>query len=349
MRLPASKSARLRDVGRHVDIVMPLLWSCVPLMALLVPCAAFADTAAELLQRGKDEIQAENVDKACATFSEAEAMAPSVDSIGLIAACHEKQGKLATAHREYLETAERAAKANDDRETAAREFAAALAPKVPRLTINLARGEHPKLTLGGREIDPAGYASPTMIDPGHSVDVEATDPGGKKWHTSVELGPGDSVVVDVPPIATWAGGIAPPQKPIPPPPAKKRYASGPPASALVTGTIGLAGLGVMGGGGIATLILNKQAEEANTKYMCGHVARFGPCAEAAKNRDQAFAAGIAADVGLGVGVVGLVSSAFLWGFHVGAKADDEKAGPVVRSVDLTPLDGGGRVTVRTRF
>jgi hypothetical protein len=312
-------------------------------IAWLVPSTAFAESAAELIQRGKDQVQAGQIDAGCETLSQAEAMEPNVDSIGLVAACHEKQGRTATAYREYLETATRAANAHDEREGYARDQAARLSPSVARLTIHVFAGDKLDVTLSAKPIDSAALAAPILVDPG-AIQIAATEPGGKKWSTNVQIQSSDQRVVDVPSIATWepkrsAATSTSPLKP------ERRVAKGPPPSAIALGVVGLAGLGVMAGGGIAAIVLNRDSENINTRSGCNHIATPGPCQHARDERNQAAAASVAADVGLGVGVAGLATAAFLWGFHVGAKElpPDDSKGASLRFVDIEPISGGAVV------
>jgi len=302
---------------------------------------AHAESASDLLQRGKDEVQAGLVDKACATFSQAEALAPDVDSIGLVAACHEKQGKLATAYAEYLVTADRAAGRNDDRQNFARAQAAKLSPSVPRLTIRPASGDRPHVVVAGKEVGPDLLGTPIMVDPG-TVEIIASEPGGGSWNATVTIAAGAARTIDIPLQSTWshARAVTPP-----------RYAMGPPAAAIVAGAVGVAGLGVLAGGGVAALVLNHDAEATNTRLACGHIASPGACASAAGKRDAADRAAVAADVGLGVGAAGIATAAVLWAFHVGAREQkpNQAATVDVRDVALVPNVSGAAVVVVGSF
>lgn len=317
----------------------------LPLAAL--PSVATAETGAELLKRGKEQYQQGLITQACETLQQAEAAEPNVDTIGLVAACHEKQNKIASAYREYVETAERAGKAGDEREKFAREQATRLEPTVPRLTITLPEGEHPKVTVDGKELDANTLASSTMYDPGKH-DIVAKDERGKTWKKEVSLAAGDKATIAIPSASTWEGGsgVEPPDPTKPP--TEKRYASGPPVPAIVAGVIGIAGLGVMGGGGIAAIILNGDSKEIED--ACRADPNGAACDETKgrSQRDSATAAANAANVGLAVGVVGIATAAFLWGFKVGAKeidpADAKKAEAFIPRIDVIPRSGGGVVT-----
>src|SRR5688572_6551294 len=70
--------------------------------------------AATLFEEGKKLLEQGRVDEACAVLAESDKLEPAVGTLGLLAGCHEKQNKLGTAYKEYLETAARAAKQNDE-------------------------------------------------------------------------------------------------------------------------------------------------------------------------------------------------------------------------------------------
>ncbi|MFO0612339.1 MAG: hypothetical protein U0414_07120 [Polyangiaceae bacterium] len=309
-----------------------------------------------MLKKGKEQYQQGLITQACETLQKAEGAEPNVESIGLVAACHEKQNKTASAYKEYLVTAERAAKAADEREKFARDQAARLEPLVPRLTISLPADEHPKVTVNGEELDANMLAASRMYDPG-SYTIVAKDASGKSWSKEVTLSPSDKFTLAIPASATWAGG----EPPGPAPPAgEKRYAPGPPAPAIIAGVIGFVGLGVMGGGGIAAIVLNgdsKDIEDACRSNPSGCDEQKGR-----DERDSATAAANAANVGLGVGIAGLVTAGFLWGFHVGAKeidakdAEPKKADALsIQRFDLVPVFGperrveGGAISISGSF
>lgn len=315
-----------------------------------LPGVALAETGPELLQRGKEQYQQGLITQACETLQQAEAADPNVDSIGLVAACHEKQNKTASAYREYLETAERAGKKGDDREKFARDQAARLEPTVPRLTITLPAGEQPKVSVNDKELDSSTLATSSMFDPGKYT-VRAKDASGKSWSKEVTLAPSDKLTIAIPSVTTWEGGAVEPPPTTPP----KRYASGPPVPAIIAGVIGIAGLGVMGGGGIAAIVLNGSSKDIEDVCRANPADAACDEAEGRSQRDSATAAANAANVGLAVGIAGLVTAGFLWGFQVGAKEidpkDDEKKAEtaLIPRVDVIPTTGGGLFTFSGQF
>src|SRR5262245_30895164 len=96
--------------------------------------------AERLFEEGRALFQEKRFAQACTKLSESDRAEPSVGTRGLLAACHEQIGKLATAQREYVETAELARRAGDAREAFARDRAQALEARVPRLAVQRAEG-----------------------------------------------------------------------------------------------------------------------------------------------------------------------------------------------------------------
>jgi hypothetical protein len=317
----------------------------------LIPRPAHADTADDLLQKGKDLIEKGRVDEGCVTLGQAEALQPTVDSMGLVAACHEKQGKLASAYHEYMTTADRAARTNDDRQKFALDQAAKLEARAPRILVKVAPGDQIKVTIAGATADVSAAARGTMVDPG-AVTVAATGPSGQKWSGESTVRAGDSIVVQIPPMSSWPGAAAGDHD-HPRPEPSKRYASGPPPAAIITGVIGLAGLGVLGGGGIAAIVLNNRSKDAMSTttppVRCSLASNLPGCAGPTSDHKAAGAAAIAADVGVGVGAAGIVASAFLWGFHVGAKVEpDTQHAFVLPTISIDP-SGTSAVGLRGAF
>jgi len=161
-----------------------------------------------------------------------------VGALGLLAACNEEVGRIATARRQYLDTARRATAVGDARGAFAQERATALAAQVPKLTVRatLAAGE--TLRCDGEN------SEPFEIDPGtHEIVLAAA--AGVRWRGEVTLARGEQKTID-----------AAASQPRPESPAS----SGPgPRSALpadsaanrsVQRTLGWIGVGV-GGAGIA--------------------------------------------------------------------------------------------------
>jgi hypothetical protein len=176
-------------------------------------------TARELMRTG-------NYDEACPKFAESYRLDPATGTLLNLAACHEAQGKLASAWLEYqdaLLVSRRAGRQN--RVKFAEERIALIEPRLSRLTIALAPGaDNPELqlVLDGLQIGRAALGIPTPVDPGKHV-VEVKAPGKKPWSETVEIGPvSDNKTVTIPALEpapdqpAGAPSVVPPPTSAPP-------------------------------------------------------------------------------------------------------------------------------------
>lgn len=290
--------------------------------------AARADA---LFQEGKKLLELGQAAEACDLLGKSDAIEPTVSTIGLLAACHEQQGLLATALREYRATEKRAAAAGDKRAEYARQRAAAIEPQVPRLVIRIAIAV-PKLEVlhNQQPVPDESLGAEILVDPGsHEIVVRA--PERREWKTTVIFKPGSRYVAVVPALEPIA--LPPPPVPAPPPTDGRRVGG------FVAGGLGLAGIAIGSGLGIAAIRQNNDSNAIHT--TCKTPADCAPGRDA---RDAAFrsAAGstisfIAGGVALGTGIVLL--------------ALPKSAAPAARAIGLAPFAGpnGGGALAHGRF
>ncbi|MFT3770220.1 MAG: hypothetical protein QM820_32730 [Minicystis sp.] len=304
--------------------------------------AADASKADALFQEGKRLFEQNNLAAACNLLARSDALDPSVGALGLLAACHEQQGKLAAALREYRETARRAEAARDARGEFARQRAAALDARVPKLLVRLvAPAPGTEVRRDGERWPASAIGAEIPVDPGpHEITVTA--PGRVEQRVRVLAKEGAVVTVDVPELAP----VAPAAIACPPPPpetAAQRLGARLPA-AIVTGGVGLVGLGVGIGFGVAAL--NKNVASNTLHDTCKLPgAAPGACAAGRDARDAAYRAGTISTVGFGVAAAGagVAAALLLW--------PRDKATPARAGLSVTPLVGtdGGGALVRGRF
>lgn len=213
----------------------PLLGALALSSALLVaPCVlAQSETRAAvaegLYRQARDLMAAGKYDEACPKFAESQRLDPATGTLLNLAACHEKQGKLATAWIEYSD-AQFAARRDgrEDRVDYARERAAELEPKLSRLTLQLDAGaDHAglEIELDGAALGRAVVGAPMPVDPG-SHTLRASAPGKKPWSLTLEIGAvSDAKTLSIPPLED-APAVA-----VAPVPATTTPASAPSASA----------------------------------------------------------------------------------------------------------------------
>jgi hypothetical protein len=262
--------------------------------ALSAQPAAVAQTPAEradaLFKEGRELYDARKFEEACAKLAESDGLRPSINTVGLLAACHEEQGLLVTAWREYQETARRAKAEKDKREAFARERAAALEPRLPRLTIRVTQPE-PDLTVtrNGQPMPADQIGAEVPIDPG-TVELVARAPGKLPWRGSVSLDPGMRQTIEVP--ALMRDEDANPF--VPPPP--DEGGSGLRIAGFVVGGAGLAGIALGAGFGLAAIGKNNESNDAGCE---GNVC---PTEAAADLRRGARSLALVSTIGFGAGL-----------------------------------------------
>ena len=256
-----------------------------------------------------------------------------------LAGCYEAAGKLASAWTRYRTAADSAAAARDRREREARAKAAAIEPRLPRLTIvvadRLRRLPGLLVKRSDVEIGAAQWGDAIPVDPG-DVELTASAPGKKPWRATVKLVSGQALSVavpaledDAPPPVTAAPPVAvapvarPPAEGAAPAPAQKfdpdraeprpaaRAGGETPVWVWAVGGAGIAALGAGTGFGVDGL-----SAYGSLKRQCGP--GLASCPEgfdtagenARKNRGLALFAGLGGTgvIAIGAAAVGLATA-----------------------------------------
>ncbi len=170
--------------------------------AVLAQSETKAAVAEGLYRQARDLMAAGHYDEACPKFAESQRLDPATGTLLNLAACHEKQGKLATAWIEYSDALFAARRdGREDRVEYARGRAAELEPKLSRLTLQLDAGaDHPglEIELDGAALGRAVIGAPMPIDPGKHT-LRASAPGRKPWTQAIEIAPlADQKVLSIP-------------------------------------------------------------------------------------------------------------------------------------------------------
>jgi hypothetical protein len=163
-----------------------------------------AAVAEGLYRQARDLMAAGNYGEACPKFAESQRLDPATGTLLNLAACHEKQGKLATAWIEYSDALFAARRdGREDRVDFARQRADELEPKLSRLTLLLDAGaDHAglEIELDGAALGRAVVGAPMPIDPGQHT-LRASAPGKKPWQQIIEIAPlADKKVLNIPPL-----------------------------------------------------------------------------------------------------------------------------------------------------
>ena len=293
---------------KRSPIARALVLSALGSVCTLVPSIARADAssaaAAEALyDEGKKLETKGDFTSACPKFAASQQLDPAAGTLLHLANCYEKTKKNASAWATYLDAASAAhAQNRADWEKAARGKAAALEPKLARVSLVLAdpaAGE--SIKRDDVEVAAASYSVPIPVDQGkHTFTAEA--PKKKPFTITVDV-TGDGTVVEVkipkledapdaavvpPPTTTTT---APTQPQATQPATKDDPGAGRRTMGYVVGIVGVVGLGV---GGVTGLIA--MSNNSDSKKLCPNA---GPCANktGVDDNDNAKTMGLVSTVG----------------------------------------------------
>jgi hypothetical protein len=158
--------------------------------------------ARELLKQGK-------LDQACPKFLESQRLDPATGTLLAVAACHEHQGRLATAWMEFTEVAERArSEGREDRASLASQRAQVLRPRLSTLTVELAAElrslEGLSIEHNGEAFTSAAWDRVLPVDGGEHV-FELRAPGyAPSKRTVTVLREGDEATIRLPALRRGA-------------------------------------------------------------------------------------------------------------------------------------------------
>ena len=303
-------------------------------VAVTTAAAAQGETASaradRLFREGKAALEANRYDEACSKLAESQKLDPGTGTLLALALCHEGHGDTATAWREFTEVLE-ASQKRADRASLAQKHLRALEPRLSKLTVSLAdasaRGAV-RVLVDGTELSQSRLDTPLPFDPGDHA-VEASISGAPPWRTSVHLGKdGDAKSVVVPKLepaaATPVASVAPAPAPEPAPAGNRR---------LVGWIVGGAGAVALGVGGFVGVLALGDHHEATT--LCP----TSPCnnSQGVSDNNRARTEAWVADVGIGLGLVGVAAATYLLLTH-------GPSTPATTGVSVTPsvsANGGG--------
>jgi hypothetical protein len=259
-----------------------------------------------LFQEGKALLDANRTAEACERLAQSFRLEPALGALGMLAFCHEKQGRLATALREYRKTAELARQAHDaTRESVARERMEALASRVSTIRVDVpAPPPDLVVTIAGDVVVESDWGKPLEVDPGE-VMIIASAPHHVSWTKVASLtAERASLIIEVPLLpALPLAAIAPSARLYP-----ASQAPEPPARSLALPIIafGLGAIGIAAGAGLGIAAWSKNQE---SNRHCDASNACDP--EGGRQRDRARTTGTLSNIAFGVGVAGLSAGAVL--------------------------------------
>lgn len=164
------------------------------LLAGVASAASPSDpVAAEaLFAEGQALMEKGDYEKACPKLEESYRLDPATGALHVLALCHERQGRFASAWVELMDVASRAnAERYPERESAARERAEALKKRLSFLTVQVdpdtAALPGVGISRDGVPLGPAAWGTRIPVDPGSHV-VIAKAPGYEPYRANVTIG-----------------------------------------------------------------------------------------------------------------------------------------------------------------
>ncbi len=290
---------------------------------LLVRTARAADASAEngalasaLFEEGRKLMEQGRVPEACQKFEESERLDPGGGTLLNLAACHEREGRTASAWTEFGEALAQARRdGREDRARVALQRIAALEPKLPRVTITVPAASDQadlEVTLDGTPVRRPAWGLGVPVDAGDHT-VEAKAPGAAAWRTTLTVhasGESQNVAIPaleaLPPLGPGIVATAPEPQPTTSAPlvSEAPHAPGVPlwrdATMVASATVGVAGLALGSYFGLHAIALNRDA---------GGECPAGRCTNgAATTSDRATSSADASTVAFGVGAAGVVAA-----------------------------------------
>lgn len=301
----------------------------VPSVAVLVSLCSSTDLLAQpsemdkglaqsLFDQGKQLMDAGSFAQACPKLQESQRLDPGGGTLLNLALCHEREGKIATAWAEFKEALSIARRdGHEARIEAGEQHIAALAPRLPWLTINVASDvPEQEIRLDGAILSKVAWGGPLAIDPGPH-EVIASAPARKPWSLKLTMAPAEKRALSVPQLEMDAsqGNLAVADKPAPPPllqrptsaspsPSPRREAKSGGAAGWIVGGAGVVALGVGGYFGLQTLSKKQESDElCPTDTTCTN--------EGVTKNDQAHTAAWISNIGIGLGLLGVGVGTYL--------------------------------------
>src|SRR5450432_1017222 len=171
----------------------------IGLAAVVGPGVAHADDSAAaqaLFDEAKTEMAGHRYAEACPKLEESLRLQAAVGTLLNLADCYDREGKLASAWSKYLEAASKARAAGQgDRARIARDRAAALAPKLSKLVIDVpaaSRASGLEVRRDETIVGEAEWGQQIPADAGSHV-LEASAPGRRPWSQTVLMANGAAV------------------------------------------------------------------------------------------------------------------------------------------------------------
>jgi hypothetical protein len=278
--------------------------------------------AAALFQEGRKLLEENRVSEACRKFDESQRLDPGGGTLLNLAACHEREGRAASAWAEFEEALANARRdGRADRVQVATQRIAALERRVAHVTIAVPAGSDRadlEVTLDGTPVRRPAWGLGVPVDPGDHT-VEARAPGATAWRATVTIhGEAEEQSVSVPaleplpvvvtvPVSPPAAVAALPQQMPPAAPPERAERRGVPlwrdATMVGSAAVGVAGIALGSYFGLHAIALNHDAADGCPGGRCTN--------GAATTSDRATSSADASTVSFAVGAAGIGAAVVL--------------------------------------
>ena len=320
--------------------------------ALFAPNALAQDNAAAvvaLFNEGKQLMAQGKVADACPKFLASYTLEARIGTLMNLANCYETNGQTATAWAKYTEAISLATKQGEkERADYAREHAAALEPKLSKLTVTIGtQAQGFEVKKDGTLMNAAMFGLALPVDPGDHK-IEASAPGKKTWSTVINIGKSaDKKTATIPALEDESKvAVAPVPAPAPetkpaPPVAKTETAPAQPAESPKEASKGsplkIAGLVIAGVGVGSVFGINALGKKSDSDAHCID----NRCdAIGTSLREDGRSAGTLSTIFVGVGAAAIVGGVVLWAtapsasssVSVSASVDPRSQGLLVKGV-----------------
>jgi hypothetical protein len=329
----ANSKPRLCRRGALGVTLALLLW---PVVGAAAPSASDRTMAQSLFEEARRLMTAKDYAAACPKLLESNRLDPSGGTLLNLALCREHEGKLATAwahFKQALSVAKRDAR--PDRAQAAEEHLKALEGRVPSIKLAVASPQpSEEVLVDGESVGSAAWGTSMALDPGEHR-VSARVPGHPEWTLTFDLPAGQSITIEVPAFPAAANTGTEAQATLPEPAA--------PAESGGKKTLGfvIAGAGVVALGVGSYFGLEALGKQAKSDRLCPTHATCSD--EGVRFSEQANSSAWVANIGIGVGLVGVLAGTYLVLSAPSSEAGSTvAAGPVLR---VAGGPGGGQLSV----
>ncbi len=259
-----------------------------------------SNTAGSMLfDAGRELAKANKYAEACAKFEQSYALDNGIGTELNLADCHEHLGHWAQAWRLFDDAQQRISDDNEGRSKFAHGRAAALLRKLAMVVVNVPDPTLPALsvTVAGRAVKVSAVIT-EHVDPGPIV-VEVAQPGTRIFAQTKEADAGATVIFDV---------ATPAVVEVEPPGARRH------TRVVISLVVAGGGLALLASGIVVGIVADGQYNDAvDPRNGCMSSSAGLVCPDG--QRQKAIDAGGLADVGTGLGVVGIaaiVSGAILY-------------------------------------